>query len=528
MPINEYEQTQNIDLDKIFCNKCNAKKSNTYENKMYLCNICKIRLCPLCQSKHDKSHNAINYDFKHSTCEKHNELYNSYCKDCKTNICVKCQKNHIQHDVIQFGMIFPDKDELLKALKEFRKIIELFNKDIDKIIERFNKVKENIERIYKIDYEMVTKYEDKNRNYQAFMSLNSIKNNIVMKNLSNINQVNNIIDKSKYILNIYDQMFQQNLQNMINKNFVPKATIKKKIFSNDKTNSNNISIAEYNLNSQRNVKKIMEDFNYPPLIGLDNLGNSSYMNATLQCFCNIDKFVNYFKYNKELIEFVKKDARKEILSSSFKLLIENLWPDKFSINNTKNKSYTPKEFKNKLSLLNNVSVEPKDLIKFIINELHLELNKAEKISSNNKIDIRDKMNKKLMFYLFGQDFRNNDRSIISDLFFGANYNCIQCFCCKCTFYNYYKYFYFDFPLEKIRIFKNQHLVQNDFNTNNNEINLYDCFSYDQREILYRGEDQIFCPICNKLFDHKGISMLSTGPEILLYFTKKIKIILVHF
>ena len=218
LPINEYEQTQNIDLDKIICNKCNAKKLNTYENKMYVCNKCKIILCPLCESTHDKYHSSINYDFKYSTCEEHNELYISYCKSCKKNICVKCQKNHLQHDVVQFGEIFPDKDELLNALKEFRKIIDVFNNDINSIIDRFNKVKENIEMIYKIYYEMVTKYEDKNRNYEAFMSLNGIKNNNILKNPDTIKLVNNMNEKSKYILNIYEQMFQQNQQNMININ----------------------------------------------------------------------------------------------------------------------------------------------------------------------------------------------------------------------------------------------------------------------------------------------------------------------
>ena len=194
------------------------KKLNTYENKMYVCNKCKIILCPLCESTHDKYHSSINYDFKYSTCEEHNELYISYCKSCKKNICVKCQKNHLQHDIVQFREIFPDKDELLNALKEFRKIIDVFNNDINSIIDRFNKVKENIEMIYKIYYEMVIKYEDKNRNYEAFMSLNGIKNINILKNVDNINPVNNINDKSKYILNIYEQMFQQNQQNIININ----------------------------------------------------------------------------------------------------------------------------------------------------------------------------------------------------------------------------------------------------------------------------------------------------------------------
>ena len=37
MFIKDYEQTQNIDLNKIVCTKCNAKKLDTYENLMYFC-----------------------------------------------------------------------------------------------------------------------------------------------------------------------------------------------------------------------------------------------------------------------------------------------------------------------------------------------------------------------------------------------------------------------------------------------------------------------------------------------------------
>ena len=57
-----------------------------------------------------------------------------------------------------------------------------------------------------------------------------------------------------------------------------------------------IDINEYNLDSQFQFTKINDCFNIPPLIGLDNIGASCYMNAILQCLCNIPKLVNYFKY----------------------------------------------------------------------------------------------------------------------------------------------------------------------------------------------------------------------------------------
>ena len=72
---------------------------------------------------------------------------------------------------------------------------------------------------------------------------------------------------------------------------------------------------EYNLVKRRG--SIRTQFALPPLIGFDNIGATCYMNATLQCFCHIEKFVNFFKYpGDQLYELVKKDKKK--LSSSFK------------------------------------------------------------------------------------------------------------------------------------------------------------------------------------------------------------------
>ena len=94
---------------------------------------------------------------------------------------------------------------------------------------------------------------------------------------------------------------------------------------------------KYNLNSQIPVTSIIDYYTQPPLIGLDNIGATCYMNATLQCLCNIKKFVDYFKYNKHLIDIVRKDRKKKQLCSSFKLLIEKLWPEEIVDNSKNNK-----------------------------------------------------------------------------------------------------------------------------------------------------------------------------------------------
>ena len=57
-----------------------------------------------------------------------------------------------------------------------------------------------------------------------------------------------------------------------------------------------------------------------PKIGLQNIGATCYMNSTLQCLCHIEKFINFFKYDSQVIDITKKDKENN-LTSSFKLLI---------------------------------------------------------------------------------------------------------------------------------------------------------------------------------------------------------------
>ena len=127
-----------------------------------------------------------------------------------------------------------------------------------------------------------------------------------------------------------------------------------------------VNEAEYDLDYQTAYPFIKLNFKSPPLIGLDNIGATCYMNATLQCFCNIELFVNYFKYDKNLIY---KDPQKGTLSSSFKLLIEKLWPNNYF--NNQPKSYSPYEFKSKISTMNPLfqgiaANDSKDLVNFLI------------------------------------------------------------------------------------------------------------------------------------------------------------------
>ena len=93
------------------------------------------------------------------------------------------------------------------------------------------------------------------------------------------------------------------------------------------------------------------------------------MNATLQCFNHIEKFVNFFKYSPHALEKYNSDSSS--LSYSFKLLIDKLWPNNFNPNNKPYTYYAPNDFKTKISKMNSLfegiaANDAKDLVNFII------------------------------------------------------------------------------------------------------------------------------------------------------------------
>ncbi len=210
--LDKYEELQKIDISKIICEECKENKmSNTYDNKFYKCNNCKINLCPLCYSTHNKEHNIINYDSKDIICNIHKELFISYCNECKINICLSCFNNHKGHDCISFQNILPDIDKIRNEKEELRNLIDKMNENIKEIIKKLNKVSENMEIYYRIYNDILNNYENKNRNYELIKSINEINNINIIKDIKEINNDENINDKCCNILNIYNKMINNKI-----------------------------------------------------------------------------------------------------------------------------------------------------------------------------------------------------------------------------------------------------------------------------------------------------------------------------
>jgi len=337
----------------------------------------------------------------------------------------------------------------------------------------------------------------------------------------NLRKINEVKNKEKT-----DEQINNLAKNTINNNFEqPKGDktcddiISK--FQNEEKEENDIPTTENNT-----YKHIKDEFTEDPKIGLENIGATCYMNATLQCFSHISKFVEYFKYRNN-----PKFDDKNSLSYSFKLLIDNLW----SKDSTR-KYYSPYDFKQKISDMNPLfqgvaANDSKDLVNFIIMTLHEELNNPISYDVPNSIFL-DQRDWSLMFNAFINQFTNQNRSKISDLFYGVNCSITQCCNCRTQLYNYQTYFFLVFPLEEVRKYNismynnlnpyynnqyynyyyNQQMLNN---INNNTVTIYDCFNYDRKINTMSDSNQMYCNYCKNTCPANMMTTLTTGPEILI-------------
>jgi len=202
--IEEFENSQLINLSKIICNNCKINNmGDTYNNKFYRCLNCKMDICPLCYNNHNREHKIINYDERNNICDIHYEYNDNYCIDCNRNICIKCFENHNNHKIEYFGKLYISEEKIKEEDKELRDIIDKINEEIENIKLKLDILKNNIEKYYNI-----RKFINENnyKNYEMLLNKREINNNKIKNEIREIINDKNINNKFKKIIDIYNKM----------------------------------------------------------------------------------------------------------------------------------------------------------------------------------------------------------------------------------------------------------------------------------------------------------------------------------
>ena len=307
----------------------------------------------------------------------------------------------------------------------------------------------------------------------------------------------NINDIKKFLFNLSLDISEENKQNIMEE-------------KSEKGGNNNI-IGEFINLCPENLN--ISFFLKPPLIGLGNIGATCYMNATLQCFSNIDLLTNFFLKNKKsLINENKYDLAKE-----YAKLIKNLWPIKII-----KKFYEPNDFKKRIGeknpLFSGIAAnDSKDLIMFILEELHKELNEPNQkdidekknLDQNKQFQIVEQTNEVEEFKKFSEDYYNKNKSIIQKIFYGEQESFTHCENCKKTLYSFSIFNFLIFPLEKVR----QYLtgIKNGFQY----VTLEDCFDHYVSIEKMIGQNQMYCNTCKVNTDFSMWNKIYKNPEIFI-------------
>jgi len=292
---------------------------------------------------------------------------------------------------------------------------------------------------------------------------------------------------------------------------------KKKSFDKERANKfEQLKLKEKELNKMQLLlekeEKIYYNKKIPILIGLNNIGATCYMNASLQCLSNTKELTEFFLNN-----YKDKNKKKHIITYEYYELIKNLWNEK---NN--NKPYSPYSFKDVLSQENELFAgiqanDSKDLINFLIERLHQELNVIKENNNNENFYQVNQLNENEALQFFLKDFTSNFNSIISKLFYGILETKSQCKGCNMIKFNFQLYSFLEFPLQHI----NQYFYNNGKRPlftqdgKNPDVDLYECFEYNRKIDLMNGENQMYCNICNKLCDATYTNFIYSGPNYLI-------------
>ena len=334
-------------------------------------------------------------------------------------------------------------------------------------------------------------------NNQQFMNNMNNQPNIQNNALNNINIINNNNFNINNNMNIINNM--QRREQDINNNEI--------INKNNSGNNLNIAIKKKDTNMKNAYLREIKKFHEPPLIGLANIGATCYMNATLQCLSNINLLTGFFLYKKNFFQKIPIGFSDKQISKAYSDVVYHLWnPDE------PKKYYSPDYFKQVISSKNKLfegvqANDSKDLLIFLFENIHKELNTmAEKQSVEN--DPTDQKNAEYELTLFRTKYFQENKSIITDLFYFDQANITTCLNCGTKIYNFAMHNILIFPLEKTRLFKEQ--KERDFAN----VKIKDCLDCHVNPEQNQPGNTFYCNSCHKEANYLLENKISSYPEIL--------------
>ena len=316
---------------------------------------------------------------------------------------------------------------------------------------------------------------NRNRNNYNFFNQGQgrMPNNQMIGNSLNFNLKNNndMIYNNNNLLKFQGNYGYNNVNPNSNANLISN------ISKNNYFNSSDIRNLNPGTAAPDNTKITLDPFTRAR--GLENVGATCYMNATLECLYHVkalsENIINDARIKSNMkLTFCFKDLLEEMAGcknrKKYNEIRQNYYDD-----NSKKDSVRPIKFKNLISDMNPLfkgvqANDSKDLIMFLLETMDRELTFRNNNISEMPIFVGNNLEDMLP-----QNFKKYHNSIFSQIFYGFQKSVMKCNRCKNENATYSVINFVIFPLEKIynELNKQKNIqINNYMNMNNNYANNY--------------------------------------------------------
>ncbi len=247
------------------------------------------------------------------------------------------------------------------------------------------------------------------------------------------------------------------------------------------------------------------------LTGLKNVGNSCYMNSTLQCLSATPRFARFFLDGsyKKAINRVNPLGTKGVLAEAFAQLIRVLWSEQYTF-------VSPVTFREAISRFAPAfrgydQHDSQEFLAFLLDGLHEDLNyvvhKPPPVDMTPEREAElETLPQQIASVKEWSIYRQRNDSLIVDFFQGQFRNKMQCLTCGKTSTTYNAFMYLSLPIPGGR--------------GTSKVTLQQCLDAFVKEEIMDKADAWHCPQCKK--PRKALKRLSISrlPHFLLIHLKR--------